>query len=228
MKSHVRVNRMTATGPRGAAVLATAALLVLALGLRVGAAEIAGRVVDQQGNGLVNAVVFVDQLPPDVVPPDGERTATMDQINKAFVPHVLPVAVGTSVSFPNHDQIHHHVYSLSRPKTFEIPLYKGEQAPPVVFDQPGAVKLGCNIHDWMSGVILVVPTPYFALTDEQGAFTLRDLPPGRYGVVAWYEGSKTAIDDTRQSIGAGESGPVSFALDAAPPRRRPATRRGYE
>jgi plastocyanin len=196
---------------------------------RAEAAEIAGRVVDAQGNGLANAVVFVDQLPPDVAPPPGgERTAIIDQVNKEFVPHVLAVAVGTSVSFPNHDQIHHHVYSLSKTKTFEIPLYKGEQAPPIRFDEPGAVKLGCNIHDWMSGVILVVPTPYFAVTDEQGAFTLRDVPAGRCGVVAWYEGSKTGVDDTRQLIAAGETSPVSFVLDAVPPRRRPATRRGYE
>ena len=112
--------------------------------------------------------VFVDRARrPALRAPADARTAVMDQVNKEFVPHVLPVAVGTEVSFPNHDQIHHHVYSFSRTKTFEIPLYKGEAAPPVRFDQVGAVKLGCNIHDWMSGVILVVPTPYFAMTDEQ-------------------------------------------------------------
>ena len=227
LRRHALAGGRAARGPR-AAGFGAAALLVLLLAVRADGADIAGRVVDVQGNGLANAVVFVDQLPPDVVPPDGERTAIIDQINKEFVPHVLPVAVGTSVSFPNHDQIHHHVYSLSRAKTFEIPLYKGEQAPPVRFDEPGAVKLGCNIHDWMSGVILVVPTPYFAVTDEQGAFTLHDLPAGHYGVVAWQEGSKTAIDATRQTIAAGESGAVSFVLDAVPPRRRPATRRGYE
>jgi len=139
------------------------------------------------------------------------------------------VMVGTDVTFPNHDQIHHHVYSFSRPKTFEIPLYKGEPASPVRFDQPGAVKLGCNIHDWMSGVILVVPTPYFATTDEAGNFVLRDVPPGAYGVVAWHEGSKTPADETRQTLTAGDAGtPATFTLDVVPPRRRPAARRGYE
>jgi hypothetical protein len=152
----------------------------------------------------------------------------MDQVNKEFVPHVLPIAVGTEVSFPNHDQIHHHVYSLSRTKTFEIPLYKGEPASPVRFDQTGAVKLGCNIHDWMSGVILVVPTPYFATTDAEGAFVLRDLPPGTFDLAVWSEGNKGDIEATRQTVTAGDAAPVTFAIDVTPPRRRPASRRGYE
>jgi len=144
----------------------------------------------------------------------------MDQIDKQFVPHVLPIAVGTAVSFPNHDQIHHHVYSFSSAKTFEIPLYKGEQAAPVVFDQPGAVKLGCNIHDWMSGVILVVPTPYFASTDASGAFTLRELPSAPLTVVAWHEASQTPIDRTAQRVDAATAAALTFTLDTAPRRPR--------
>ena len=203
--------------------------LVASLAAPSRAAEIHGRVVDQQGNPVRDSVVFVDQLPPGVTPPADHRTAVIDQINKTFVPHVLPVMVGTEVSFPNHDQIHHHVYSLSRTKTFEIPLYKGESAPPVLFDQPGAVKLGCNIHDWMSGVILVVPTPYFATTDEAGNFLIQNVPPGTYGVVAWHEGSKVAVDETRQTVTAGDNAaPVTFTLEISPPRKRPAARRGYE
>ena len=202
--------------------------LLLALDT-AGAAEITGRVVDAKGAPLRDAVVFVDQLPDGAAPAADGRKAVMDQVNKEFVPHVLPVAVGTEVSFPNHDQIHHHVYSLSRTKTFEIPLYKGEAASPVRFDQVGAVKVGCNIHDWMAGVILVVPTPYFVMTDDQGGFALRDLAPGTYGVVAWHEGSKTATDATRQMIPAGASGtPVTFPLDVAERRPRPAARRNYE
>jgi plastocyanin len=208
-------------------VLCSAMLVALACG-STRAAEITGRVIDAKGEPVREAVVFADQLPPGVSPPTDGRAAVMDQVNKEFVPHILPVAVGTVVSFPNHDQIHHHVYSLSRTKTFEIPLYKGEAATPVQFDQPGAVKLGCNIHDWMQGIILVVPTPYFATTNEQGTFVLRDLPPGTYGVVAWHEGSKTKVDDTRQMLAAGESVPATFTLDVAERRARAAARRSYE
>jgi plastocyanin len=210
--------------------LVAAGLLVVLAARSSGAAEITGRVVDPKGAAVRDAVVFVDQLPAGTAPPADGRTAVMDQVNKEFVPHVLPVAVGTVVSFPNHDQIHHHVYSLSRTKTFEIPLYKGEAAAPVRFEQVGAVKLGCNIHDWMSGVILVVPTPYFAATDEQGTFTLHDVPPGTYGIVAWHEGAKTPVDATRQTVtvGDGSAAPLTFTLDVAERRARQPARRSYE
>lgn len=189
------------------------------------ATDLDGRVVDQTGTGVREAVVFVQTVPAGVTPPADRRPAVMDQVNKTFVPHILPITVGTVVWFPNHDQIHHHVYSFSRAKTFEIPLYKGETAPPVRFDHLGAVKVGCNIHDSMSGVILVVPTPYFAMTDESGAFTLRDLPPGTYEVVAWQENSKTPLDDTVRTVevGAGST-PLTFTLDVAAPRARPGAR----
>jgi hypothetical protein len=145
----------------------------------------------------------------------------MDQVQQEFVPHVLPVVVGTEVSFPNHDQIHHHVYSFSRTQTFEIPLYKGEKAPPVLFEKVGAVKLGCNIHDWMSAVILVVPTPYFAVTRADGSFTIADVPPGTYSLAAWHQGSKEKVEDTAQSVqvGAGNA-EVSFSLVVSPPPLR--------
>lgn len=195
------------------------------------AADLGGRVVDQTGNAVIEAVVFVRTLPPGVTPPADRRSAVMDQIDKTFVPHILPITVGTEVWFPNHDQIHHHVYSFSRAKTFEIPLYKGETAPPVRFDRLGAVKVGCNIHDSMSGVILVVPTPYFAMTDESGAFTLHDLPPGAYEVVAWQEHSKTPLDDTARTVEVGAGGTaLTFTLDVEPPRARPGAHGlgGYE
>ena len=195
------------------------------------AADLGGRVVDGTGNGVREAVVFVQTAPPRVTPPAEPRPAVMDQINKTFVPHILPIVVGTEVSFPNHDQIHHHVYSFSHAKTFEIPLYKGEAAPPVRFDRLGAVKVGCNIHDFMSAVVFVVPTPYFAMTDASGAFTMHDLPPGTYTVVAWHENSKTALHDTLQTVEVGAAAPpLTFTLDVAAPRPRPAARglRRYE
>ena len=182
------------------------------------AGEIRGRVTDPEGDAIEEAVVFVQKIPKGAAKPAARPTAVMDQVHQEFVPHVLPVVVGTEVSFPNHDQIHHHVYSFSRTQTFEIPLYKGEEAPPVLFDKVGAVKLGCNIHDWMSAVILVVPTPYFAVTGADGSFTIADVPPGTYSLAAWHEGSKQKVEDTAQSVqvGAG-SAEVSFSLAVSPP-----------
>ncbi|HZR81147.1 MAG TPA: methylamine utilization protein [Candidatus Binatia bacterium] len=197
---------------------------------RTGAAEIVGRVVDGDGAPVADAVVFADVLPAGVHPPSATPTAVMDQVQKQFVPHVLPVVVGTQVAFPNRDQIHHHVYSFSRTKTFELPLYKGEDAPPVLFDRVGAVKVGCNIHDWMSGVILVVPTPYFAVTDASGSFALRDLPAGTYGLVAWHERQKSGEEARLTAVASVAPAPLAIALDLAPARVAPARggTRGYE
>lgn len=93
------------------------------------AGSITGRVIGNNGEGIAQAVVFVQALPAGVALPKEAPTAEIDQMHKEFVPPLLPVAVGSQVRFPNRDQIHHHVYSFSRTKSFELPLYKGEDAP---------------------------------------------------------------------------------------------------
>ena len=192
------------------------------------AVELSGRVVDKDGHGVEEAVVFVAELHDD--PPVGERTAIMDQIHKQFVPHVLPVVVGTSVHFPNRDQIHHHVYSFSRTKSFEIPLHKGEPTDPVLFDKEGVVKVGCNIHDWMSGVILVVPNSHYATSDADGRFML-DLPPGTYPVTAWHERAEVDPKRVKRDIEVKDGvEPLVIELPLASERSRPAMHglRSYE
>ena len=190
------------------------------------AAELRGRVVTGDGSGVAGAVVFV-RTPVPPAPPAGTpvRSTIMDQIDKQFVPHVLPIAVGTEVRFPNHDQIHHHVYSFSRVKSFDLPLTKGEVAAPVVFDTPGVVKVGCNIHDWMMGVILVVPTPYFTTTDDGGAFVLKDAPAGDVTVTAWHEASETSLDDATKRIALSDAAArdLTFTLAVRSDRARPTT-----
>jgi len=169
-------------------------------------------------------VVFV-QEPASLPPAATASPAIMDQFNKTFVPEMLPVAVGTQVRFPNRDQIRHHVYSFSRPKRFELPLYKGEDAPPVLFDKPGVVKIGCNIHDWMSAIILVLPNDHFAVTKEDGTFTLPSLGAGTYTITAWHSQSKDKTEDVAQHITIADQDPqLSFKLSLAPARSRPATR----
>jgi plastocyanin len=210
-----------------ALVLAVALFSAIGAGA-ADAGELRGRVVSTDGTGVAGAVVFVRT--PTTPPPGGAATksAVMDQIDKQFVPHVLPIAVGTEVRFPNHDQIHHHVYSFSRVKSFDLPLSKGEEAAPVLFDAPGVVKVGCNIHDWMMGVIFVVPTATFATTDDGGAFTLRDVPSGDVTVAAWHEASETSLDDATQRVNVSESGvpDVTFTLAVRPDKARPATQHG--
>jgi len=185
------------------------------------AGEVKGQVVNAGGKGVAQAVVFVSELPSGVVPNSQPRSAIMDQIQKQYVPHVLPIVVGTEVHFPNHDQILHHVYSFSQTKSFEIPLYKGEMAAPVRFDKVGAIKIGCNIHDWMSGVILVLPTPYYAMTDKTGGFVLQDLPSGTYPLTCWHELSQVKVADTVQKVEVnGDTSEVRFTLSLKSVRPR--------
>lgn len=214
---------------RGQASRGRSALLLLAglmLATTANAAEMRGKVTDGEGKGIAEAVVFIEELPAGTAVPE-KPTANLDQVDKEFVPHILPVVVGTEVFFPNHDQIHHHVYAFSRTKTFETPLYKGETEPPVLFDKVGAVKVGCNIHDWMSAVILVLPTPYFALTDPDGAYVIRDVPDGKHSVAVWHERSRENAEDTAKEVSVGEKGAdADFALRLRPTRSPTSARAG--
>jgi plastocyanin len=111
--------------------------------------------------------------------------AVMDQIERAFVPDLLVVPTGSTVEFPNSDSVSHQIYSFSPAKKFKLPLYRGKPYPPVRFDQPGVVTLGCNIHDSMLAYVLVTDAPYFGRTDTKGTWSI-DLPPGTYGVTVWH------------------------------------------
>jgi len=142
-------------------------------------------VVDRDGRGVgevVVAAVPADAAPGPLAPP---KPAVMDQRNREFQPRVLAVGVGASVDFPNNDTVSHQVYSFSPAKRFQLPLYKGQLHPPVTFDKPGLVVLGCNIHDAMVGYIYVTDAPYFGITAPEGGLTLKDLRKGDYRLVIW-------------------------------------------
>jgi plastocyanin len=113
-------------------------------------------------------------------------SAQLDQRDYQFVPHVLPVATGTRVEFPNSDAVRHHVYSFSPAKRFELPLYGGTGAGPVQFDRAGVATLGCNIHDRMVAYVVVLDSPYFVRTGGDGIATL-EAPPGEYELRVWHE-----------------------------------------
>lgn len=134
---------------------------------------------------LQHAVVSLHAVDATALPPP--ESAEMDQRDLQFAPRVLAVTQGTRVRFPNRDNLRHQVYSFSPAKTFELPLYSGTPAAPVQFDRAGVVELGCNIHDGMIGYVVVLDTPYHAVTDAGGRATL-DVPPGDYELRAWHEG----------------------------------------
>ena len=143
------------------------------------------RVTGPAGQPLSDAVVFLDSREARAAVRPGNNT-DIGQADKRFVPEVTVVPVGTSVSFPNRDTVRHHVYSFSPAKKFEIKLYVGTPASPVVFDRAGIAVLGCNIHDQMAAWVLVVETPWYAKTGADGRATLQQVPPGSYRLRAWH------------------------------------------
>jgi plastocyanin len=158
-------------------------LIALAAMATLCRADIELRLVDDDGKAVANAVLLIDG-----VPAQAAGNAVMDQRDMQFVPHVLAIAAGAQVNFPNGDDIRHHVYSFSAARRFELRLFKGDEAPPVQFDTPGIVVLGCNIHDQMLGYILVTDSPRFAVSDADGRVRLADLEP-RTATLRWWHPS---------------------------------------
>jgi plastocyanin len=160
-----------------------AALLCL-LALPAGAADFTVSARQRNTHPLSGAVITLEPESGGVPAPP--VNATMDQVDLAFAPDVLVIPVHSSVQFPNSDAVSHQVYSFSGAKAFQLPLYRGKPYPPVVFDQPGVVTLGCNIHDKMLAYIVVTRAAHFGRTDADGKFTARNLAPGRYVLRLWH------------------------------------------
>jgi len=174
------------------------------------AATLTVDVRDARGSGLADAVVYA--VPEGRELPLAKRTAIMDQKNRTFVPHVLPIQTGTSVRFPNSDDIRHQVYSFSSAKAFQIPLYKGTPANPVVFDRAGVVSLGCSIHDRMSAYIVIVDTPYFATTTKKGRAEIPSVGAGKYVLHVWYPDMTAEPAPMPLTLGASDNQAVTFTI----------------
>ena len=136
------------------------------------------------------AVVYLEGAFPR---PASLPTKQVAQKDLTFVPALLPIRVGTSVEFPNLDDTYHNIFSYSPAKRFDLGRYRAEERPiPVqVFDKPGLVTLRCDIHEHMRGLILVLNTPYFVMTDSDGHFRLSGLPAGHYTLKAWIDSRTT-------------------------------------
>lgn len=167
-------------------MLIRAALLAFLMASAAGAATVDVQVRGADGRPVPDAVVMVIAARPAAGPIRFPWPYVMKQQNISFQPHVLIVPVGASVGFPNLDRVRHHVYSFSKAKKFEIKLYGQDESKSIVFDKPGVIALGCNIHDAMSGFILAVDTPYAARTDAAGRVTIADVPPGAVTLQVWH------------------------------------------
>jgi len=180
-------------------------LLTLGSAAQSAAATLEVTVVDQEGRPIDDVAVYATPASGGAAYAGGGEKAIMDQHDMQFVPHLLVVQAGTEITFPNGDNVSHHVYSFSEAKRFELKLYKGDVYPPVTFDRPGVVVLGCNIHDGMLGYVVVVDTPHFAKTDERGVAQLDGVPSGDYVIAAWTPRARpTALPPTQQlTVGEG-------------------------
>lgn len=178
---------------------------------QVMASELNITLVDLQQQAIADTVV---ELIPAVVP---DRTMPIEhyeisQKNRTFIPFVLAIPKGAKVDFPNLDRTRHHVYSFSEAKPFELKLYVGQAEAPILFDKPGLVALGCNIHDYMQAFIYVADSPIVAVTDERGEIAFKDLAAGQYQVKLWHPWQKAA-SEPRDLLIANGANQLSLSLD---------------
>jgi plastocyanin len=190
------------------------------------AASLEVRVRDASGAPVADAAVYAV---PASGPVDAKnaRPIAIQQVDREFVPYMTVVQTNTPVSFPNRDPIQHHVYSFSPAKNFEIKLYSGN-SPEIVLDRAGMITLGCNIHDWMIGYVMVVPTPHFGRTGEDGVARLRDMPGGSYEVRAVHPNQRAALPARAVTLETSSAAAETFVLDTTPrkPRYKPPLERG--
>lgn len=195
----------------GRAAVACCCALVLALD--VSAAGFEAIVRTPAGKPVEDAAVVLEPVAGKA--PQVKRKATIEQRDREFVPYLTIVQKGTAVDFPNRDTLKHHVYSFSPAKTFELKLYSGKPAAPVVFDKAGEVALGCNIHDWMEAHVLAVDTPWFGKTGADGVARIERVPAGAYQLRLWHPRQKTAVAPQRVEVSAAAPKPIALTLDVA-------------
>jgi plastocyanin len=194
-------------------------LLVLAGGLMAvtgQAATVEVQVVGADGQPIAEAVAWLESPAARSAVPPSPPLREIEQKDRQFTQRVTVVPVGTAVEFPNRDKVRHHVYSVSPAKPFELKLYLGKPANPVLFDRSGVAVLGCNIHDEMLAWVVVVPTPYFGLSLADGRIRLADVPAGPHVLMVWHPDLPTGAAAQSQAL---RLGPADVALQVQLPVR---------
>lgn len=214
------MTRMFLIHMRGAML---SSLLGLALFQSALAQELRVELTDVEGNALEDAVIELI-LPADLRSSyQAGLVDVVDQRDKEFVPTVTVVPVGSEISFPNSDDILHHVYSFSPAKTFNIPLYgQGENGRFVEnFPAPGIVEIGCNIHDWMLAYIYVAETTLYAMSGEDGVAELSGLPAGEFSLRVWHPRAAATAEELTQTVtlSSGSTTSLTISLELQRDRR---------
>lgn len=196
---------------------------ILAVGIgAVAAAGVAGRIVilekdNKPSPDLGDAVLYLDgaATPATTAKPVTVEIAITD---KVYAPHVVVVPVGSTVRFPNHDPFNHNVFSVSEPNSFDLGLYGRGEAKSHVFEQPGLVRIYCNVHPRMVAYVWVMANRYYAQPANDGSFVIDNVAPGRYRLHVWHERIPTEVV---KDVTAGSSGDFQIALNARGYRWQP-------
>jgi plastocyanin len=190
------------------------AFLMLALGCATNsfAGEIKGKVTAQGIRSSENIAVYIDAIPDKTFNLPAKHVV-VDQKHMTFVPHVIVVLKGTAVDFLNSDPVGHNVYwpsvSGNKKLAHNMGTWPQGQSKSFTFNDPGVASLLCNVHPEMSGYVVVVPTPYFAVTNKDGEFEIKDVPAGSYTLKTWSDEGKP----TSQSVNvAGDSTTVDITV----------------
>jgi len=197
MGSRLSARETAVLRPTTATVAASLLILLPLVAAPLAAGTLQGKVVAPGMRSNADAVVYVDAVPGKTFEPPAEPVV-MDQVDLAFVPHVLPVQVGTTVEFLNSDAMLHNVFAPEKcAERFNLGSWPQGQTREYTFKQPCAATILCNVHPEMEAYVVVVPTPYFAVTDDSGAYTIENVPDGSYTVKVWHPKLKeTSVEVT--------------------------------
>jgi plastocyanin len=200
-----------APSPRGGAIRGSVEIghVVQAGERRPGVSDL-GAPRDRDAPDRRKSVVYLESAPRAAFDQGEPARAAMDQRNETFVPHVLAITAGTVVDFPNTDRFYHNVFSLSKAARFDLGRYAAGRSKMVRFNQPGIVRVFCEIHSHMNAFVLVFGHPFFSTTDNDGRYRINNVPGGTYNVIAWNEG--TTSDPKAVTIAAGGVAELDFAI----------------
>ena len=163
------------------------------------AASVTLQITDAAGWPSTDAVAYLEAAGGQSLPKRAQ-SVQIEQRARKFFPVVTVIQTGTAISFPNHDTVRHQVYSFSTPKVFELKLYSGAGGDPIVFDKPGTVVVGCNIHDQMAAFIQIVDTPFFGKTDAAGKVVIDNIQTGKYNLRVWHPNMPTSVTMPAQPV----------------------------
>ncbi|MCO7226466.1 hypothetical protein [Pleionea sp. CnH1-48] len=175
-------------------------------------AENAIQLLSHEGKAVSGVVLYLQHKAPEGESAQASIRPTISQRNKQFQPYVSVVQVGVPVSFENNDDIAHHIYSLTGKERFSFKIRKDEAARTLQFQQAGIIPMGCNIHDWMSGYLLVVDTPYYGITDDNGRVLFSHIESGSYTLRVWHPQMKEADRDQQHIVAWPLTDPFSISL----------------